>query len=210
MTTRNEAQKICSHRPWKMRRKTTMLPIAPSKPITAYNMATTSPPMNWLLDPAPVRRFCSKAESILVDAPTQCPAPQRRLCASTLRFHRLEWLHLDPLLGLRQRRLGPDDDRLGHTPPGDGLRVQGGDLAAFGMRRVDRDHVQFGRAVNHQKAVDRGEVHAHAAYRTIETGDVEAVVGHRLVRLQSQAHRARAHRHPAAMLRTLLARFEKQ
>jgi hypothetical protein len=32
-------------------------------------------------------------------------------------------------------------DRLGHTPPGDGLRVQGGDLAAFGMRRVSRDHV---------------------------------------------------------------------
>jgi hypothetical protein len=101
MTTRNEAQKICSQRPWKMRRKTTMLPIAPSKPITAYNMATTSPPMNWLLDPAPVRRFCSKAESILLDAPTPCPAPQSRLCGATLRFHRLEWLHLDPLLGLR-------------------------------------------------------------------------------------------------------------
>src|SRR6266566_9773161 len=106
--------------------------------------------------------------------------------ASTLRFHRLEWLHLDPLLGLRQRRLGPDDDRLGHTPPGDGLRVQGGDLATFGMRRVDRDHVQFDRAVDDEKAVDRGEVHAHAAYRTIETGDVEAVVDHRLVRLQGQ------------------------
>src|SRR5262245_20602012 len=40
-----------------------MLPIAPSKPITAYNTATTSPPMNWLLDPAPAIRFCSKAES---------------------------------------------------------------------------------------------------------------------------------------------------
>src|SRR5262249_8109115 len=40
-----------------------MLPIALSKPITAYNTATTSPPMNWLLDPAPAIRFCSKAES---------------------------------------------------------------------------------------------------------------------------------------------------
>src|SRR6516225_11670240 len=63
MTTRNEAQNICSHRPWKIRRKTRMLPIAPSTPITAYNTATTSPPMNWLLDPAPVIRLCSSAES---------------------------------------------------------------------------------------------------------------------------------------------------
>src|SRR5215510_12575523 len=63
MTTRNAAQKICSQRPWKIRRKTRMLPIAPSKPITAYNTATTSPPMNWLLDPAPAIRFCSNAES---------------------------------------------------------------------------------------------------------------------------------------------------
>src|SRR5262245_13462352 len=66
MTTRNAAQKICSQRPWKIRRKTRMLPIAPSKPITAYNRAIISPPMNWLLDPAPAIRFCSNAESIIV------------------------------------------------------------------------------------------------------------------------------------------------
>src|SRR5262245_31674280 len=46
-----------------------MLPIAPSKPITTYNSATTNPPMNWLLDPAPVIRFFSNADSTLV-APT--------------------------------------------------------------------------------------------------------------------------------------------
>ena len=34
-----------------------MLPIALSKPMTAYNRATTSPPMNWLLDPAPALTF---------------------------------------------------------------------------------------------------------------------------------------------------------
>jgi hypothetical protein len=37
--------------PWKMRRKTTMLPIALSTPMTAYNMPTTNPPTSWLLDP---------------------------------------------------------------------------------------------------------------------------------------------------------------
>ena len=62
ITTRKQAQNICSHRPWKIRRKTRMLPIAPSKPITAYNIARISPPMNWLLDPAPAIRLCSSAE----------------------------------------------------------------------------------------------------------------------------------------------------
>jgi hypothetical protein len=65
-TDRKDAQNICSHRPWKMRRKTTMLPIAPSKPTTTYNRATTSPPMNWLLDPAPASRFCSTLNPSLV------------------------------------------------------------------------------------------------------------------------------------------------
>src|SRR5262249_6842548 len=51
IATRNEDQKICSHLPWKMRRKTTMLPIALSAPMTAYNMPTTNPPTSWLLDP---------------------------------------------------------------------------------------------------------------------------------------------------------------
>ena len=32
------------------------LPTALSKPITKYKTATTSPPMNWLLDPAPATR----------------------------------------------------------------------------------------------------------------------------------------------------------
>src|SRR5262249_30614167 len=63
ITTRKEAQNICSHLPWKICRKTRMLPIAPSKPITAYNTAITSPPTNWLLDPAPIIRLCSSAES---------------------------------------------------------------------------------------------------------------------------------------------------
>src|SRR5262249_7433147 len=45
-------------------------PIALSKPITTYSRATTSPPMNWLLDPDPAIRFCSNAEPILV-TPTQ-------------------------------------------------------------------------------------------------------------------------------------------
>src|SRR6516164_692177 len=43
-----------------------MLPVAPSTPITVYNKATTSPPTNWLLDPAPAIKFCSKVESIPV------------------------------------------------------------------------------------------------------------------------------------------------
>jgi hypothetical protein len=47
-----------------------MVPIALSNPMTKYNKATTSPPVNWLLDPAPAIRFRSNAESILV-APTQ-------------------------------------------------------------------------------------------------------------------------------------------
>jgi hypothetical protein len=32
--------------------------------MTAYNRATTNPPMNWLVDSAPVIRFCSSAEPI--------------------------------------------------------------------------------------------------------------------------------------------------
>jgi hypothetical protein len=37
----------------------------------------TSPPTNWLLDPVPATRFCSNAESILVDPiPTIPPARQ--------------------------------------------------------------------------------------------------------------------------------------
>src|SRR5262245_12654113 len=42
-----------------------MLPIALNKPITTYNMATTSPPINWLLDPVPAIRFWSNPEFIL-------------------------------------------------------------------------------------------------------------------------------------------------
>src|ERR1700738_2707729 len=49
-----------------------MVPIALSKPMTKYNKATTSPPMNWLLDPAPAIRFRSNAESILVPATQPC------------------------------------------------------------------------------------------------------------------------------------------
>src|SRR5262245_19304270 len=39
ITTRNEVQNICSHRPWKSRRKIRILPSAPSKPTTKYNRA---------------------------------------------------------------------------------------------------------------------------------------------------------------------------
>src|SRR6516164_3257283 len=50
-----------------------MLPIAASTPITKYNRATTRPPMNWPLDPAPAIRSRNKVESILV-----APAPPSR------------------------------------------------------------------------------------------------------------------------------------
>src|SRR5215469_16637607 len=61
-----------------MRRKTRMLPTAPSTPITAYSMATTSPPTNWLLDPAPATKFFSNGESIPVASPAY---------ASTAMYH---------------------------------------------------------------------------------------------------------------------------
>ena len=48
--------------------------MAAKKPIYTYNIATTSPPMNWLLDPAPANRFCINAESIAV-ASNQCSRP---------------------------------------------------------------------------------------------------------------------------------------
>ena len=60
---------------------------------------------------------------------------------SALRFHRLEWFHLNPSPRLRQRLIGLDDDRLGHTPPRDGFGVQRRDFTAFGVRRVHRDHI---------------------------------------------------------------------
>ena len=48
-----------------------MLPIAPSTPTTAYNKATTSPPTNWLLEPASAIRFRSNVESSLLRL--KCP-----------------------------------------------------------------------------------------------------------------------------------------
>src|SRR6516164_8000171 len=55
-----------------------MLPTAPSTPITAYSMAMTSPPMSWLLDPAPATKFFSNGESIPVASPAY---------ASTAMYH---------------------------------------------------------------------------------------------------------------------------
>src|SRR5262249_36608947 len=65
-TKRNNVQNICSHRPLNVRRTTTMLPIAPRRPITAYNTATTSPPTIWPVEPDPATRFLSSAVSIFV------------------------------------------------------------------------------------------------------------------------------------------------
>src|SRR5262245_35708700 len=83
-----------------------MLPIALSKPITAYNEATTSPPMNWLVDPAPAIRFCSNADSILF-APTLRLIPRSKAVTSFILF----------CLGVRTARQTHGKDRALARPP---------------------------------------------------------------------------------------------
>jgi hypothetical protein len=58
-----------------MRRTTMMLPIAPSTPTTAYNIATTSPPISWLVDPAPVTKFFSNAVFIIAASSQRLSKP---------------------------------------------------------------------------------------------------------------------------------------
>jgi hypothetical protein len=101
-----------------------MLPSALSKPITIYNRATTSPPMNWLFEPAPAISVCSNAESILLlrlNRPGATPAIAA--CVSSLAdaltdAHLRTDLRADPASNRSRCLSCPAQEESAAVPPG--------------------------------------------------------------------------------------------
>src|SRR5262249_37598081 len=118
-----------------------MLPIALSKPITTYNTATISPPMNWLLDPAPTIKFCSSAVS------TCCSTSMLAyVCAYASREH-TDVPDVPSLL--RARRNRPT-----RQPPRSVMNSRRFRFA-FGPRRAGLHDIELARAVSaHRTAID--------------------------------------------------------
>jgi hypothetical protein len=101
-----------------------MLPSALSKPITIYNRATSSPPMNWLIEPAPAVSVCSNAESILLlrlNRPGATPAIAA--CVSSLAdaltdAHLRTDLRADPASNRSRCLSCPAQEESAAVPPG--------------------------------------------------------------------------------------------